>query len=143
MTSRGSHQVRWCLSDWLPPDLSCLQTVAHQYFWYHTTLNASNHMGEEVETLVLNLTLGIFTVWFLLFLIMMVGLKISVQVSRSDRRSHYPFTFARSKGPQAPCPHTIQLLPTDFSFPILMTRPPPPAQRVSSEVTTQPLYQGS
>ncbi|KAF4011227.1 hypothetical protein G4228_002729 [Cervus hanglu yarkandensis] len=61
-------------------DLSCLQTVAHQYFWYHTTLNASNHMGEEVETLVLNLTLGIFTVWFLLFLIMMVGLKISVQM---------------------------------------------------------------
>ncbi|XP_065775459.1 orphan sodium- and chloride-dependent neurotransmitter transporter NTT5-like [Muntiacus reevesi] len=61
-------------------DLSCLQTVAHQYFWYHTTLNASNHMGEEVETLVLNLTLGIFTVWFLLFLIMMVGLKISMQM---------------------------------------------------------------
>ncbi|XP_020741349.1 orphan sodium- and chloride-dependent neurotransmitter transporter NTT5-like isoform X10 [Odocoileus virginianus] len=61
-------------------DLSCLQTVAHQYFWYHTTLNASNYMGEEVETLVLNLTLGIFTVWFLLFLIMMVGLKISMQM---------------------------------------------------------------
>ncbi|XP_061244958.1 orphan sodium- and chloride-dependent neurotransmitter transporter NTT5-like isoform X1 [Bos javanicus] len=60
-------------------DLSCLQTVTHQYFWYHTTLNASNHIEEEVETLVLNLTLGIFTVWFLLFLIMMVGLKISMQ----------------------------------------------------------------
>ena len=125
VTGRGSHRVRWYLSDWLPPDLSCLQTVAHQYFWYHTTLNASNHMGEEVETLVLNLTLGIFTVWFLLFLIMMVGLKISMQVSHSDRRSHYPFTFARSRDPQAPFRHAIQLLPADFSFPILMTRPPP------------------
>lgn len=77
---RGSHQVRWYLRDWLPPDLSCLQTVTHQYFWYHTTLNASNHIEEEVETLVLNLTLGIFTVWFLLFLIMMVGLKISMHL---------------------------------------------------------------
>uniref|UniRef100_G3MWQ9 Transporter n=2 Tax=Bos TaxID=9903 RepID=G3MWQ9_BOVIN len=57
-----------------------INTVTHQYFWYHTTLNASNHIEEEVETLVLNLTLGIFTVWFLLFLIMMVGLKISMQV---------------------------------------------------------------
>ncbi|KAJ1073470.1 hypothetical protein K5549_018507, partial [Capra hircus] len=61
-------------------DLSCLQTVTHQYFWYHTTLNASNHIEEEVETLVPNLTVGIFTVWFLLFLIMMVGLKISMQM---------------------------------------------------------------
>ncbi|XP_024835020.1 orphan sodium- and chloride-dependent neurotransmitter transporter NTT5-like isoform X2 [Bos taurus] len=62
----------------LPWD-KCPLTVTHQYFWYHTTLNASNHIEEEVETLVLNLTLGIFTVWFLLFLIMMVGLKISMQ----------------------------------------------------------------
>ena len=137
---RGSHLVRWYLRDWLPPDLSCLQTVTQQYFWYHTTLNASNHIEEEVETLVLNLTLGIFTVWFLLFLIMMVGLKISMQVSHSDCWSHYPLIFARSKDPQAPCPHTIQLLLADFSFPILMTHAPPthPEGKLRGDHTATP-----
>ncbi|XP_013974415.2 orphan sodium- and chloride-dependent neurotransmitter transporter NTT5-like isoform X6 [Canis lupus baileyi] len=56
-------------------DLSCLQTVSHQYFWYHTTLSASGHIEEGVESLVVHLTLGIFAAWCLLFLIMITGLK--------------------------------------------------------------------
>ncbi|XP_046538104.1 orphan sodium- and chloride-dependent neurotransmitter transporter NTT5-like [Equus quagga] len=59
-------------------DLSCLRTVSHQYFWYHTTLSASGHIEEGVKALVLHLTLGIFTAWFLLFLIMITGLKVSI-----------------------------------------------------------------
>lgn len=82
--SRGRHQVRSYLSAWVPPDLSCLGTVSHQYFWYHTTLSASNHIEEGVKALVLNLSLGIFAVWFLVFLIMMTGLKMSTQVSHPD-----------------------------------------------------------
>lgn len=81
MKSRGRHQVRWCLSTWVPPDLSCLRTVSHQYFWYHTTLSASGHIEEGVKALVLHLTLGIFAAWFLLFLIMITGLKVSIPVS--------------------------------------------------------------
>eukprot|EP00069_Balaena_mysticetus_P009734 bmy_06392T0 len=61
-------------------NLTCLRTVSHQYFWYHTSLNASNHIEEGVKALVLNLSLGIFAVWCLLFLIMSTGLKISVQM---------------------------------------------------------------
>ncbi|XP_072613005.1 orphan sodium- and chloride-dependent neurotransmitter transporter NTT5-like [Vulpes vulpes] len=56
-------------------DLSCLQTVSHQYFWYHTTLSASGHIEEGVESLVVHLTLGIFAAWCLLFLTMITGLK--------------------------------------------------------------------
>ncbi|XP_023505873.1 orphan sodium- and chloride-dependent neurotransmitter transporter NTT5-like isoform X8 [Equus caballus] len=59
-------------------DLSCLRTVSHQYFWYHTTLSASGHIEEGVKALVLHLTLGIFAAWFLLFLIMITGLKVSI-----------------------------------------------------------------
>ncbi|XP_040313630.1 orphan sodium- and chloride-dependent neurotransmitter transporter NTT5-like isoform X3 [Herpailurus yagouaroundi] len=62
-------------------DLSCLRTVSHQYFWYHTTLSASGHIEEGVDALVLHLTLGIFAAWFLLFLTMITGLKISMQLS--------------------------------------------------------------
>ncbi|XP_045296536.1 orphan sodium- and chloride-dependent neurotransmitter transporter NTT5-like isoform X5 [Leopardus geoffroyi] len=61
-------------------DLSCLRTVSHQYFWYHTTLSASGHIEEGVDALVLHLTLGIFAAWFLLFLTMITGLKISMQI---------------------------------------------------------------
>ncbi|XP_021536760.1 orphan sodium- and chloride-dependent neurotransmitter transporter NTT5-like [Neomonachus schauinslandi] len=59
-------------------DLSCLQTVSHQYFWYHTTLSASGHIEEGVEALVLRLILGIFAAWCLLFLTMITGLKTSM-----------------------------------------------------------------
>ncbi|XP_006868465.1 PREDICTED: uncharacterized protein LOC102832911 [Chrysochloris asiatica] len=59
-------------------DFSCLHTVPHQYFWYHTILNASSNIEEGIEVLVLNLTLGILTAWFLLFLIMITELKISM-----------------------------------------------------------------
>ncbi|XP_070414326.1 orphan sodium- and chloride-dependent neurotransmitter transporter NTT5-like isoform X11 [Equus przewalskii] len=48
------------------------------YFWYHTTLSASGHIEEGVKALVLHLTLGIFAAWFLLFLIMITGLKVSI-----------------------------------------------------------------
>lgn len=64
-----------------PPDVTCLRTVSHQYFWYHHTLNASNNIEEGFEVLVLNLSLGIFAVWLLLFLILVTGLKMSMQVS--------------------------------------------------------------
>ncbi|XP_058564613.1 orphan sodium- and chloride-dependent neurotransmitter transporter NTT5-like isoform X2 [Neofelis nebulosa] len=63
-------------------DVSCLRTVSHQYFWYHTTLSASGHIEEGVDALVLHLTLGIFAAWFLLFLTMITGLKISMQACR-------------------------------------------------------------
>lgn len=63
-------------------DLSCLQTVSHQYFWYHTTLNASSYIEEGIKSLVPNLTLGIFAAWFILFIIIITGLKISMPVSR-------------------------------------------------------------
>ncbi|XP_037676027.1 orphan sodium- and chloride-dependent neurotransmitter transporter NTT5-like isoform X2 [Choloepus didactylus] len=59
-------------------DLSCLRTVPHQYFWYHTTLRASGSLEEGVEALVLNLSLGIFAAWFFLCVIMITGLKISM-----------------------------------------------------------------
>ncbi|KAM9226272.1 orphan sodium- and chloride-dependent neurotransmitter transporter NTT5-like [Dugong dugon] len=61
-------------------DFSCLQTVPYQYFWYNTALNASGNIEEGVEALVLNLTLGIFAAWFLLFIIMISELKISVSM---------------------------------------------------------------
>ncbi|XP_047648314.1 orphan sodium- and chloride-dependent neurotransmitter transporter NTT5-like isoform X2 [Phacochoerus africanus] len=61
-------------------DVTCLRTVSHQYFWYHNTLNASNNIEEGFEVLVLNLSLGIFAVWLLLFLILVTGLKMSMQM---------------------------------------------------------------
>ncbi|XP_059009403.1 orphan sodium- and chloride-dependent neurotransmitter transporter NTT5-like [Mustela lutreola] len=61
-------------------DLSCLRTVSHQYFWYHSTLSASGHIEEGVEALVLQLTLGIFAAWCILFLIMITGLKTSMLI---------------------------------------------------------------
>lgn len=66
------------------PDLSCLQTVSHQYFWYQTTLNASSYIEEGIKSLVPNLTLGIFAAWFILFIIIITGLKISMPVSHPD-----------------------------------------------------------
>ncbi|XP_053771442.1 orphan sodium- and chloride-dependent neurotransmitter transporter NTT5 isoform X2 [Desmodus rotundus] len=58
--------------------LSCLNTVSHQYFWYHITLNTSSHMEEGIKALVPNLTLDIFSVWLLLFIFMSAGLKFSL-----------------------------------------------------------------
>ncbi|GAB5581788.1 orphan sodium- and chloride-dependent neurotransmitter transporter NTT5-like isoform X1 [Prionailurus iriomotensis] len=55
-------------------------TNVTEYFWYHTTLSASGHIEEGVDALVLHLTLGIFAAWFLLFLTMITGLKISMQI---------------------------------------------------------------
>lgn len=85
--------MRWFLNACVPPDLSCLQTVSHQYFWYHTTLSASGHIEEGVESLVVHLTLGIFAAWCLLFLIMITGLKTPMPVSQPDHQPHYPFMF--------------------------------------------------
>uniref|UniRef100_A0A5G2QHG0 Transporter n=1 Tax=Sus scrofa TaxID=9823 RepID=A0A5G2QHG0_PIG len=73
------HPLPW---NQCPPmkNVTCLRTVSHQYFWYHHTLNASNNIEEGFEVLVLNLSLGIFAVWLLLFLILVTGLKMSMQM---------------------------------------------------------------
>ncbi|XP_053464097.1 sodium-dependent neutral amino acid transporter B(0)AT2-like [Nycticebus coucang] len=63
---------------------SCLQTVPHQYFWYHTTLSASSNIEEGIDALVLNLSVGIFATWVLLFLIMITGIPTSMPVSPPD-----------------------------------------------------------
>ncbi|XP_059134960.1 orphan sodium- and chloride-dependent neurotransmitter transporter NTT5 isoform X3 [Peromyscus eremicus] len=62
-------------------DLSCLRTVPHQHFWYHTTLQASNQMEEGVEVLVLNITLCLLATWTFLCVIMIVRIKISALLS--------------------------------------------------------------
>ncbi|XP_027776146.2 orphan sodium- and chloride-dependent neurotransmitter transporter NTT5-like [Marmota flaviventris] len=59
-------------------DFSCLQTVPHQYFWYHTTLEASGHIEEGIQNLVLKLSLGVLTIWIFLFIIVIMGLDLSV-----------------------------------------------------------------
>ncbi|XP_035868748.1 sodium-dependent neutral amino acid transporter SLC6A17-like [Phyllostomus discolor] len=58
--------------------LSCLNTVSHQYFWYHITLEVSDHMEEGVQALVPQLTLDIFTIWLILFIFMSIGINISL-----------------------------------------------------------------
>ncbi|XP_044903156.1 orphan sodium- and chloride-dependent neurotransmitter transporter NTT5-like isoform X2 [Felis catus] len=65
----------------LVPWLGGIGYASILYFWYHTTLSASGHIEEGVDALVLHLTLGIFAAWFLLFLTMITGLKISMQLS--------------------------------------------------------------
>ncbi|KAG3256480.1 orphan sodium- and chloride-dependent neurotransmitter transporter NTT5-like, transcript variant X6 [Ictidomys tridecemlineatus] len=62
-------------------DFSCLQTVPHQYFWYHTTLEASGHIEEGIQNLVLKLSLGVLTTWIFLFIIIIMGLDLSVLLS--------------------------------------------------------------
>ncbi|KAM7058629.1 orphan sodium- and chloride-dependent neurotransmitter transporter NTT5-like [Molossus nigricans] len=78
------HALPWdqcpLATDFNVTDLSCLQTVPHQYFWYHTTLNASSYIEEGIKSLVPNLTLGIFAAWFILFVIIITGLKISMPI---------------------------------------------------------------
>ncbi|XP_047692118.1 orphan sodium- and chloride-dependent neurotransmitter transporter NTT5-like isoform X3 [Prionailurus viverrinus] len=64
----------------LVPWLGGIGYASILYFWYHTTLSASGHIEEGVDALVLHLTLGIFAAWFLLFLTMITGLKISMQI---------------------------------------------------------------
>ncbi|KAF6079454.1 solute carrier family 6 member 16 [Phyllostomus discolor] len=60
--------------------LSCLNTVSHQYFWYHITLEVSDHMEEGVQALVPQLTLDIFTIWLILFIFMSIGINISLPI---------------------------------------------------------------
>lgn len=90
------------LSAWVPADLSCLQTMSHQYFWYHSILYASGHIDEGIQDLALKLTLGIFAAWSLLALTMITGLKLSMPVSHPDRRRHLHVT----RDPWAPGPNT-------------------------------------
>ncbi|XP_015978009.2 orphan sodium- and chloride-dependent neurotransmitter transporter NTT5 isoform X2 [Rousettus aegyptiacus] len=61
-------------------DLSCLQTMSHQYFWYHSILYASGRIDEGIQVLVLKLAMGIFAAWSLLVLTMIMGLKISMPI---------------------------------------------------------------
>ncbi|KAG8521420.1 LOW QUALITY PROTEIN: Orphan sodium- and chloride-dependent neurotransmitter transporter NTT5 [Galemys pyrenaicus] len=63
------------------PGLSCLQTVPHQLFWYTAMLHAAGRM-EEVNTLVLNLTLSLLVTWLLLLLAMATGFKVSPSSGR-------------------------------------------------------------
>lgn len=104
------------LSAWVPADLSCLQTVSHQYFWYHSILYASGHIDEGIQVLVLKLTLGIFAAWSLLALTMITGLKTSMPVSHPVRRCHLHVTFANPEilGLPAPTP------PNPFRLPSLL-----------------------
>lgn len=76
--------MRWPVSIWIsptPPDISCLRTEPHQFFWYHTVLRASDQIEEGIEVLVLNVTLCLFATWFFLYITMVTRIKISVLVS--------------------------------------------------------------
>ncbi|XP_041492741.1 orphan sodium- and chloride-dependent neurotransmitter transporter NTT5-like [Microtus oregoni] len=58
--------------------IQCLRTVPYQYFWYHTTLNASSQVEEGIEMLVLNITLCLFATWVFLYIILIIRMRISV-----------------------------------------------------------------
>lgn len=77
--------MRWPVSVWtsLPSSAgnTCLWSEPHQYFWYHTLLQASNQMEEGIEVLVLNVTLCLFATWIFLYVTMVTRIKISVLVS--------------------------------------------------------------
>lgn len=95
-----------------PTGLSCLNTVSHQYFWYHITLNTSSHMEEGIKALVPNLTLDIFSVWLLLFIFMSAGLKFSLPVSPPKARTSPPPYLCTTRQPRDPCPHMPKSFPT-------------------------------
>ena len=65
----------------LSAEIQCLQTVPYQYFWYHTTLDASSQVEEGIEMLVLNITLCLFATWVFLYIILIIRMRISVLVS--------------------------------------------------------------
>lgn len=65
----------------LPPETQCLRTVPYQYFWYHTTLNASSQVEEGIEMMVLNIALCLFATWVILYIFQIIRMKISVLVS--------------------------------------------------------------
>ena len=72
------------MSESLPPphpEIQCLRTVPYQYFWYHTTLDASSQVEEGIEMLVLNITLCLFATWVFLYIILIIRMRISVLVS--------------------------------------------------------------
>ncbi|XP_069919201.1 orphan sodium- and chloride-dependent neurotransmitter transporter NTT5 isoform X2 [Oryctolagus cuniculus] len=58
------------------PGSSCLHTVPHQHFWYHSALQVSGHIEEELQALVLTLSLGVFATWLFLLFILLAGIKI-------------------------------------------------------------------
>lgn len=124
-----------------PAGLSCLNTVSHQYFWYHITLKVSEQMEEGVKSLVPKLTLDIFTVWLIVFIVMRVGVKLSVTVSTPS-----PGLLASSPlhVPPAPgIPVPTRLTP---SRPPLFSSPhdPPthPENKLRAGPPPQPLQQG-
>ncbi|CAO2632834.1 Sodium-dependent neutral amino acid transporter SLC6A17 [Lemmus lemmus] len=59
-------------------EIQCLQTVPYQYFWYHTTLQASSQLEEGIEVLVPNITLCLVATWVILYIILIIRIKISV-----------------------------------------------------------------
>ncbi|XP_041532475.1 orphan sodium- and chloride-dependent neurotransmitter transporter NTT5-like [Microtus oregoni] len=58
--------------------IQCLRTVPYQYFWYHTTLDASSQVEEGIEMLVLNITLCLFATWVFLYIILIIRMRILV-----------------------------------------------------------------
>ncbi|XP_058135127.1 orphan sodium- and chloride-dependent neurotransmitter transporter NTT5-like [Dasypus novemcinctus] len=58
-------------------DLSCLQTVPPQYFWYNTVLRASGGVEEGAESVLLSLGLGVLAAWLCVCLVLITGLKLS------------------------------------------------------------------
>ncbi|XP_028644846.1 orphan sodium- and chloride-dependent neurotransmitter transporter NTT5-like [Grammomys surdaster] len=59
-------------------NFSCLWAEPHQYFWYHTVLQASNQLEEGIEVLALNVTLCLCATWIFLYVTMVIRIKISV-----------------------------------------------------------------
>lgn len=84
--------------------------MPHQYFWYHTTLEASGHIEEGIQNLVLKLSLGLFATWIFLFFIIIMGLNISMLVSHPDLWPCYLFVFLKIPRFPAPTPFTCFLL---------------------------------
>ncbi|KAH0514406.1 Orphan sodium- and chloride-dependent neurotransmitter transporter NTT5 [Microtus ochrogaster] len=55
--------------------IQCLRTVPYQYFWYHTTLDASSQVEEGIEKLVLTITLCLFATCIFLYIILIIRIR--------------------------------------------------------------------
>ncbi|XP_054553492.1 sodium-dependent neutral amino acid transporter SLC6A17-like [Talpa occidentalis] len=85
LVSSFNHPLPWdhcpeIMKTFNSSDLSCLQTVPHQHFWYTTILRASGRMEESAGVLVPSLSLSLLVAWLLLLLILVSGFKISTSM---------------------------------------------------------------
>ncbi|KAH0517356.1 Sodium-dependent neutral amino acid transporter B(0)AT2 [Microtus ochrogaster] len=78
--------------------IQCLRTVPYQYFWYHTTLDASSQVEEGIEMLVLNITLCLFATWVIVYIILIIRIRISVLVSVP--MASFPLGLRTSNSPE-------------------------------------------